>query len=193
MFAKTMEIFVYEAGFIPGIENQLAQHRRVRYRLVAASNNAPVEPALEIVHYTQAFPEHRVNVRSVPLTPQVQKRLQDRHFLEAQGGLPRKEFMLHDSSNWPTISTPPSGTPGNPYQQGPGNFKGAQQGAPRPIGAFPVPPPSLRSAGGMGPSPAKRQRQSGPGRMPSGTTVPAYATSTGFVAATSIDEASTLR
>lgn len=172
-----MEIFVYECGFIPGVE-QLASHRRVRYRLTSAPNGVPVEPGLEIVHYTQAFPEHKAPARSIPVRPDQQKRLGERRFLEAQGGLPRKEFMLHDSANWPTLNLPSAPGAGNPYQQGLMYNRGGQSGPPggqRPGGAFPAPPPSMRPGGGMGPSPAKRARQSGPPRIPSGGAMAAYA------------------
>lgn len=40
------------------------------------------------------------------MIPQVQQALQQRRFLHSQGQLVRKEFMLHDRNNWPTINFP---------------------------------------------------------------------------------------
>jgi len=45
----------------------------------------------------------------LPLQPNVQAALGQRRFLQSQGHLARKEFMLHDKANWPTISMPSQG------------------------------------------------------------------------------------
>ena len=176
-----MEFFIHESGFIPGIEH-IANHRRVRYRLVSGPNNAPIDPALEIIHYTQSFADHRLPAQSLiqRLSPLIQKQMNERRYLENQGALPRKAFMLNDANNWPTIVMPITQNPAapqNPYQQmGMFNQSGLPQlsrmhnggGAQHPFGQQPH---GLRpgTSSGIGPPPAKRQRQAAPSRMPTGS------------------------
>jgi Fungal domain of unknown function (DUF1750) len=42
------------------------------------------------------------------MQPAMQAALNQRRFLQSQGHLARKEFMLHDKANWPTINLPSS-------------------------------------------------------------------------------------
>ncbi|KAI9725563.1 MAG: hypothetical protein M1828_003051 [Chrysothrix sp. TS-e1954] len=129
----TIELRVHESGFLPNVE-QAATHRRVRYRFVDGPN---VDPALEMVHYMQAQPVHHVPSTSIQVTPAKQTLIQQRRYLESQGALARKEFMLHDSNNWPRINMPPQVQrqapimPPNPYQMRPGYNPGYAQ-PPRP-------------------------------------------------------------
>lgn len=168
---QTMEIFVREAGFIPGRE-AVAVHRRLRYRLVASPNGSAVESELEIVHYTQNQPEHRMRANAIPLDAGLQNLLQQRAHLDQNGPIERKEFMLHDQASWPRLNFPSQNRPipANPYQAGPmGGRPGmpgmpgmpGQPGPPPPF-AF-AQPPGMRPGGMMGPSPVKgRPQTSGP-------------------------------
>ena len=128
-----------------------------------------MDPALEIVHYQRAHPNHHVNSTSIQVSTQKQSLLTQRRWLEQQGALIKKEFMLHDSNNWPTISLPNrqvAGMPSNPYQgRPPYNGAGFQQ-PPRPQ----LPPQAYygQPAGtGFTPGPpAKRARHASAARMP---------------------------
>ena len=92
------------------------------------------------------------------LQPYQQQQLRERRFLEMQGPLPRKEFLLNDRNSWPTINLPANPTPQNPYQN-PIQNRGAlpafnrTPSATRPMtGAMPGMPPSMRKPsqpGGM--------------------------------------------
>lgn len=64
------------------------------------------DPSLFLIQYSKAAPRDTIPAASVPLTPQLQQQAQTRRMIQAQGQLTRKEFMLHDRSNWPTIAAP---------------------------------------------------------------------------------------
>lgn len=89
----------------------MASHSRRRYRLLpgnpALGLPAP-DPSLWLTHYSKASARDHVPSASIPLLPHVQALLQARRLIQTQGQLPRKEFMLHDRSNWPTIHLPPT-------------------------------------------------------------------------------------
>lgn len=157
-----MQVFVAEAGFIPGAE-QLCLHRRVRYRLVSSPNGAH-DPQLELIHYTISSPEHQAPSRSVQVTQQIQKTISERKYLESQGNLTQKQFMLHDRMNYPQINVPSNAIPSNPYQQAAAQVYGRN-----PMGRPQLPPGAMRP-GAMGPSPSKRShlggRMSGGGMHP---------------------------
>ncbi|KAL8721710.1 MAG: hypothetical protein Q9225_001660 [Loekoesia sp. 1 TL-2023] len=69
--------------------------------------NAPSpDPSLWIVHYSQADPAQHLPANRIPMTPYVQSTMTQRKFLQQHGQLVRKEFMLHDRNNWPTINLP---------------------------------------------------------------------------------------
>ena len=88
----------------------MACHARRRYRLLPSKNPntgvAPPDPSLWIVHYQKAERRDCIPSQSIHLQPQVQAILQQRRLLQSYGQLARKEFMLHDRNNWPTINLP---------------------------------------------------------------------------------------
>ncbi|MCJ1473387.1 hypothetical protein MMC13_002038 [Lambiella insularis] len=89
-----------------------------------------------------------------------------RRGLQQHGQLVRKEFMLEDRNNWPTINPPPgllpqyaqqmTGYPGNVISHLNRTQQQAYMQNPLTSGAYQ----------GMGPSPAKRQRQAPPAQRP---------------------------
>ncbi|PCG99302.1 Protein of unknown function DUF1750 [Penicillium occitanis (nom. inval.)] len=104
----TIEMWVQRSGYHPPQEN-IASHSRRRYRLIPSKvpPNAPQpDPSLWIIHYARAAQNDIIPAQRIPITPQVQTTLAQRRFLQTQGQLVRKEFMLHDRNNWPTISFP---------------------------------------------------------------------------------------
>ncbi|KAJ5273369.1 hypothetical protein N7478_008494 [Penicillium angulare] len=137
----TVEMHVHRSGFHPPNEN-VATHSRKRYRIISSKTNGPQpDPALWIVHYSRAPTNDHVPVPRIQITPQVQSMLGNRRFLQSQGQLSRKEFMLHDRNSWPTVPFPPQMNP-----QAYGNA-GAPQARPGfyppqgPAGTTPVKPP----------------------------------------------------
>ncbi|OKL61635.1 hypothetical protein UA08_03437 [Talaromyces atroroseus] len=106
----TVEMWVQRSGYQPPNE-AVASHSRRRYRLVPSkvpNPNAPSpDPSLWIIHYSRASQGDHLPAQRIPVTPQVQTTLAQRRFLQTQGQLVRKEFMLHDRNSWPTISFPP--------------------------------------------------------------------------------------
>ena len=62
------------------------------------------DPNLWIVHYGPAEPQNRIPVQQVRVHPEVQLRMNERAFIESKGPLQRKEFMLYDQSQWPTVN-----------------------------------------------------------------------------------------
>lgn len=89
----------------------------------------------------------------------------ERRFLESQGQLMEKRFMLHDRHNWPNISFPGTGQMQQGHVPSGGMYPGhAMQAA---AGGFRQPqfyPQGQGSA--IGPSPAKRPRQVPPAHLP---------------------------
>lgn len=103
-------MFVHRSGYHPPNEN-VATHCRKRYRIVSPKNqnpNAPqADPSLWIVHYSRSPAQDHVPANRIPVSPQVQGMMQQRRFLQSQGEPARKEFLLHDRNNWPSLSFPP--------------------------------------------------------------------------------------
>lgn len=101
-------MFLHRSGYHPPNEN-MATHSRKRYRIVSCKiPNAPQpDPSLWIVHYSRAPPNEHVPSVRIPVSPQVQNMMAQRRFLQSQGQLARKDFLLHDRNNWPTINLPP--------------------------------------------------------------------------------------
>lgn len=62
--------------------------------------------SLFVIHYSKANPRDNLPTTQIPIVPQVQTQLQQRRMIQTQGQLPRKEFMLNDRANWPTITPP---------------------------------------------------------------------------------------
>jgi hypothetical protein len=117
----------------------MACHARRRYRLLPSKNPntgvTPPDPSLWIVHYQKAERRDCIPSQSIQLQPQVQMILQQRRLLQSYGQLARKEFMLHDRNNWPTINLPAALPPmshaqvfaNNLARQTQVNIMGAQQ------------------------------------------------------------------
>jgi hypothetical protein len=141
-------MYQHKAGYGPG--EQFATHGRRRYRLTTKFSNpsmANPDPALWITHYYQAEPADRVPSNIIPMGDiRAQALIQTRMYLQTQGQIVQKEFMLHDRQNWPQIQFPR-----NQVRQ-----------AQYPIGTTRTPqvmayPPHQMGAGNLGP-PAKRAR-----------------------------------
>ncbi|OCL01253.1 DUF1750-domain-containing protein [Glonium stellatum] len=165
----TLEILVHRSGYRFGFE-QIAAHSRHRYRIISKAPGANMQhdPSLWIVHYAQAEPNNRYPANQIQVPPEVQRIMQERGYLEKQGQLLRKEFMLRDRGNWPEIKF--SGGGPIPAVQGPQRpvFNPMQQ-----MGGLVRPPQYYQQnqVPGVGPSPAKRQRQIPPAQMPGSTHV----------------------
>lgn len=97
---------------------------------------------------------------SIPMTPQTHSTMTQRKFLQQHGQLVRKEFMLHDRPNWPTINLPSSGMSQNwhPNSSYPNNVMNQMHRSQQSY----MLQQQAASHVGVGPSPAKRQRQVGP-------------------------------
>ncbi|OJJ45402.1 hypothetical protein ASPZODRAFT_134051 [Penicilliopsis zonata CBS 506.65] len=110
----TVEMWLHRSGYHPPNEST-AIHCRRRYRLlppkVPNPGLPPPDPSLWIVHYSRAPQTDHIPANRIPILPQVQSMLAQRRFLQSQGQLARKEFMLHDRNNWPTINFPPQMAP----------------------------------------------------------------------------------
>ncbi|KAK6367307.1 hypothetical protein LTS17_010232 [Exophiala oligosperma] len=118
----TLEIFVQRSGYRASGE-AMASHSRKRYRLVAGpANHGNIDPSLWLTHYSKASSRDHIPAASIPITPFVQAQIQQRRLIQSQGQLPRKEFMLHDRSNWPIIQMPTAmgrgGVPGQARRPG---------------------------------------------------------------------------
>lgn len=114
-------------------------HSRFRYRLTAGPGT--IDPNLWLVHYKPADPQHRLPAGQIPVTREVQTQLQMRGQLQAAGPLARKEFMLHDASNWPKVEF---GQPAAMRQQQQPYYNPMQPG--RPYVAQPPPAKRMRGA-----------------------------------------------
>jgi hypothetical protein len=78
--------------------------------------------------------------------------LAQRRFLQSQGQLARKDFMLHDRNNWPTINFPPQAPPQG-FAQVPGAYQNAMVGR-QPF--YPQPSPGVPAPAGAAPAKAPR-------------------------------------
>ncbi|KAF7714776.1 Uncharacterized protein PECH_007325 [Penicillium ucsense] len=125
----TVEMFVHHSGYHPPHEN-LASHSRRRYRIVSSKvpNSPQPDPSLWIVHYSRARQQEQIPVNRIPITPQVQNITAQRRFLQSQGQLAHKDFLLHDRNSWPTVRFPPQ----MPPQMAPQGFAQPQSGPPHP-------------------------------------------------------------
>ena len=153
-------MYMHRSGYRP--PEPYAIHQRRRYRLMPGQNpnpNAPSpDPSLWIVHYSQADAAQHIPSARIPVTSHVQSTMTARRFLQQHGQLVRKEFMLHDRNNWPTINLP-------------GNTLGAQASAypnnvishlSRQQPAYVQPRASASNQATIGAPPAKRVRQNPP-------------------------------
>ncbi|KAK5137958.1 hypothetical protein LTR08_005754 [Meristemomyces frigidus] len=151
----TVEIVLHTTGFRPQYDH-MASHARTRYHCVAKNpsvNAAPPDPSLWIVHYHQAEHNRILPSSQVPFTPQLRQVMSERQWLESQGALEKKDFMLHDRGSWPTIDIPRRANMAARQMQQPG-FYGANVQQNRYPQFFPQP-------AGQPPQ-AKRQKMSIP-------------------------------
>ncbi|KAB8074723.1 DUF1750-domain-containing protein [Aspergillus leporis] len=150
-----VEMWLHRSGYHPPNET-MAIHCRRRYRLLPSKNPnpgmPPPDPSLWIVHYSRAPPNEHVPANRIPILPQVQSMLAQRRFLQSQGQLARKDFMLHDRNNWPTINFPPQAPPQG-FAQVPGAYQNAMVGR-QPF--YPQPSPGVPAPAGAAPAKAPR-------------------------------------
>lgn len=142
-------------------------------------NIPPCDPSLWIVHYSRADPQNHYPANKIPLVPQVQVSLTQRQYLQQYGQLVRKEFMFNDRNNWPTINLPGGQAPSYAQLSGvyPNNILAQlNRGQEQP---YYQQQPMSSITRGVGPSPAKRPRQTPPSHMPG---------SNGSIAAASITQ-----
>jgi hypothetical protein len=156
-------MWVQRSGYHPPQEN-IASHSRRRYRLVPSKvpPNAPSpDPSLWIIHYARAAQNDIIPAQRIPVTPQVQATLAQRRFLQTQGQLVRKEFMLHDRNNWPTITFPAQmGAQG--FAQPQAYYANAGPGRQPPPGAY-YPPQQPGVPAGQAPVKAPRGHRTSAG------------------------------
>ena len=81
------------------------------------------DPALFIIHYSKAHGRDTIPAASIPIPPHTAQSINQRRAIQAQGQLARKDFMLHDRSNWPQINAPQGMGRG-----GPGHRRGTSVG-----------------------------------------------------------------
>ncbi|KAI9720630.1 MAG: hypothetical protein M1812_002810 [Candelaria pacifica] len=162
----TVEMYIHRSGFRPGSEN-VATHCRRRYRLTskdANTNGPPPDPSLWIIHYSQADPQNRIPANRIQVPREVQTTLSARRYLHSQGQLVQKQFMLHDRDSWPTVNLPGGQSAASYAQQTslyPGNTP-AQMGRPQQQQPYFQQQQQAAMSGSIGPSPAKRPRQTPP-------------------------------
>lgn len=156
-------MWVQRSGYHPPQEN-IASHSRRRYRLVPSKvpPNAPSpDPSLWIIHYARAAQNDIIPAQRIPVTPQVQTTLAQRRFLQTQGQLVRKEFMLHDRNNWPTVTFPAQmGAQG--FAQPQAYYANAGPGRQPPPGAY-YPPQQPGVPAGQAPVKAPRGHRTSAG------------------------------
>ncbi|KAK5700231.1 hypothetical protein LTR17_023109 [Elasticomyces elasticus] len=160
----TIEVLKHTMGYRMNYD-QMASHARTRFHIVAKNpsvNAAPPDPALWIVHYHQA--DRILPASQAPFPPQMQQIMQERKWLESQGKLEKRDFMLHDRQSWPQITVPASNGRGQGGMQQQGMY-----GQPNPsqlhqgrVGQQPAYYPQQVAAGGQQPPAAKRQRPNPP-------------------------------
>ncbi|KAL8771914.1 MAG: hypothetical protein Q9209_002852 [Squamulea sp. 1 TL-2023] len=154
----TVEMYIHRSGYRYG--ESIATHQRRRYRLVPNQNpiTNPNQPqpdaALWIVHYSQAEAAHHIPVNQIPVSQYVQNTLTERKYLQQHGQLVRKEFMLHDRNNWPTIN-PPGNTTGAQAAAYPNNVISHMS---RQQPGYVQPTAAVGHQAGIGPPPVKRVR-----------------------------------
>ncbi|CAN8098746.1 unnamed protein product [Discula destructiva] len=134
-----LEAFSQRIGYRPG--EDVAAHARTRFRLVPSTTQAPaphtpqVDATLWLVHYGPA--QQAMPIQMLPIPAPMHSIMSMRSALQRGGQIPRKEFMLADRINWPTIHPPPMAR-GHPMMVQPGNARNVPQ-------SFAYPTPSKRS------------------------------------------------
>ncbi|OAA64829.1 hypothetical protein ISF_04239 [Cordyceps fumosorosea ARSEF 2679] len=140
-----MEIYLLKAGYVPG--EQVAAHARRRFRLVPMPghpNPPPMDQNLFIVHYGPSDPDSRLPINAIPYDERVAAIMQQRAFLLSRGMLRRKDFMLSDRANWPTM--PELTHPQMAGQQNPRGVPQRMAYPPQPVAG----PPAKRARHGQG-------------------------------------------
>lgn len=66
-------------------------------------NPSQVDTNLFLVHYGATEPNERIPANVIPYDERVNAIMQQRHFLLRAGQIRRKEFMLSDRANWPSL------------------------------------------------------------------------------------------
>ncbi|GKZ68701.1 hypothetical protein AnigIFM50267_003443 [Aspergillus niger] len=150
-----VEMWLHRSGYHPPNET-LAIHCRRRYRLLPSKvpnpNVPPPDPSLWIVHYSRGPPTDHIPANRIPVMPPVQNMLAQRRFLQSQGQLARKDFMLHDRNNWPAINFPPQMAPQG-FPQVPGAYPSAMVGRQQ---FYPPPGPGVPPPAAATPAKAAR-------------------------------------
>ena len=152
-------MYIHRSGYKP--PEQIATHCRRRYRLLPGKNSnptlAPCDPSLWIVHYSRADPSNELPANQIRPNPMIQRTMNERRMLQQQGQLIRKEFMLQDRGNYPTIKLPGGAMPQYAQQVSgyPGNVISHMNRSQR---QSYYPPRQAGNMAGMGASPAKRPR-----------------------------------
>ncbi|KAL5334233.1 hypothetical protein BJX70DRAFT_402767 [Aspergillus crustosus] len=143
-----VEMWLHRSGYHPPNE-QVAIHSRRRYRLLPQKipnpSLPPPDPSLWIVHYSRSPPNDHIPANRIPVLPQIQGMLAQRRFLQSQGILARKDFMLHDRNNWPAIGLPPQMAVQQGYQQPQGPYPNAMAGRQQ---FYPQPGPGMQPPSG---------------------------------------------
>jgi hypothetical protein len=139
---------------------------RTRYHIInkLPTNPGPgFEPSLWIVHYGPNDPQYRFPIARIDVPMQVRQIVTERQMIESQGALQRKEFMLHDRANWPTINV--GQRPNIPPVAHPGVYAANQMQMQQQMAAARQQPQFYQPQVGIAPPPAKRQRQAGPAAL----------------------------
>lgn len=140
-------MYQHKSGYGPG--EQFATHGRRRYRLTTKFPNPSMptpDPALWITHYYQAEPADRVPSNLIPIGDmRVQSLLQTRMYLQTQGQIVQKEFMLNDRTNWPQIQFPRNQGRQGQYPMGATRVPQVMAYPPHQLGGANVGPPAKRA------------------------------------------------
>lgn len=163
----TIEWMTHTVGYRPGVENNsMASHARTRFHFINKNPNVNAphpDPTLWIVHYHQTDRNRMLPANQMPVSQHARQQLNERRYLESQGQLDKREFMLHDREHWPAISLPGSAGqhmqhPHAMQQHGmygnPAMMHAQQMGAAAGVPRFPQQPYA------QGQPPAKRPRHS---------------------------------
>lgn len=153
-----LEIYFLKSGYIPG--EQYAQHARRRFRLVPAPGHPMAhqpDTNLYIIHYGPCDPADMIPAQMIPYDQRVHNNLQQWQYMQRLGQIRRKEFMLSDRANWPSLpeltrqqtgpqpgprgipqqmAYPPQGVPGPPAKRARHSQSQSQQ---PPIPSLPAP------------------------------------------------------
>ncbi|KAL9098976.1 MAG: hypothetical protein Q9163_005459 [Psora crenata] len=161
----TVEMYIHNSGFRPGIEG-MTTHARRRYRLVPGrepvANLPPIDPSLWLIHYYATEPVNHIPTANLQVGEQAGRLMAERNSLQGHGllQLQHKEFMLRDRDNWPTINLPGSNAP--TYSQQaigyPNNIMAHINRSQHPT--YMQHTQAAMPQGSIGPSPAKRPRHS---------------------------------